>query len=145
MGSGALCYDCEVEIETEENHRKEIAKAREEQREACMDAVYDADSNYGCDCWYAVKNASLDATPLADRIRELEAQHLRDQDELGKLDAELLVMHARHKAELRRVAEAVLELCDKTLREDTDYSCMNPFPFPCLRTLNLDAILGGGE
>lgn len=176
----------ELEKENEELFA-DAMMAREEQREACARAVIfgvgpckkhreycetDRTADAAVD---AVRATPLDSTPLADRIRELEAEHLRDKDELGKLDAELFVLKSRcdyfedraierekqlteHKAELdkargllkernregeRRVAEAVLELCDRTLREDPDYSAMDPFP--CLRTLNLDAILGGGE
>lgn len=55
----------------------ERAKAREEQREACADSVL----GYNCGCRGAVGRASLTATPLADRIAELE----RKRDEARAL------------------------------------------------------------
>lgn len=79
---------------------EKVAAAREEQREACADEVYS--------CVYedtltelaaAVRSTPLDATPLADRIAELE-RHLSD----AKLDREKASAYA---IALQRICETM--------------------------------------
>jgi hypothetical protein len=87
-------------------HYEEMAKAREEQREACarqleatLSAYWPGQEREIQSAMNVVRAMSLDSTPLADRIRELEASR-----ELQERNRELVRERDEARAFLRRTA-----------------------------------------
>ena len=82
-----------------------IAAAREEQREAC---AHDAEERVGCASTYdEIRSVPLTATPLADRIQELEKTRARHEHASCAMLADRCNALERERDEaLRRVAVA---------------------------------------